>query len=123
MDTLVASGDMNIDFGGLSDNISNMETINLDTGTQNITNLSIADVMDMTDTDHVLRIDGDGAVDADGNSDSISLNTTGADAEWTLGAFQTDAETGQGYQEYTGQDADGHDVTLEISTNVTIDES
>ena len=117
LDGLTISDDMNIDFGGLSDNISNIENIDLGKGAQDITNLSIDDVLDMTDEDNVLRIDGD-------TSDSISLNTdSDGGGEWTLGDFKTDAETGTTYQEVTGQDGDGHDVTLEISTNVTIDES
>ena len=43
-------------------------------------------------------------------------------SEWTLGDFKTDAETGQEYQEVIGE-VDGQDITLEISTDVTIDES
>ena len=115
LDTLVANEDIDIDFSGLADNVSNIETIDLGAGEQNITSLSVDDVLDMTDTDNLLRIDGD-------NSDSINLNTQGNDAEWTLGDFKTDAETGQQYQEVTGE-VDGQDITLEISTDITIDES
>ena len=70
----------------------------------------------MTDGDNILRIDGD-------NSDSVDLNTEGEGAEWTLGGFKTDAETGQVYDEYTGQAENGAEVTLEISRTVQVDES
>ncbi|MEA3370695.1 MAG: hypothetical protein U9Q40_05090, partial [Campylobacterota bacterium] len=115
LDTLVATGDANIDFSGLSDNISNIETIDLGVGEQNITSLSVDDVLDMTDTDNLLRIDGDGA-------DSVNLNTQGDDAEWKLGDFKTDAETGQEYREVTSGEGD-ETVTLEISTDIEISES
>ncbi|MEA3331438.1 MAG: hypothetical protein U9Q29_07095 [Campylobacterota bacterium] len=115
LDTLIMSDDMNIDFSVLDDNIANMEVIDLGAGTQNITSLSTEDVLTMTDTDDVLRIDGDSA-------DSIDLNTQGSDAEWTLGDFKTDAETGATYQEVTGGEGDAT-VTLEISTDIEIHES
>ena len=100
----------------LDDNISNIERIDLDTGSQNIISLSTEDVLDMTDTDNILRIDGD-------SSDSIDLNTIGEDAEWTLGDFKTDTETAATYQEVTGTTDDGTQVTLEINTDVQIDQS
>ncbi len=114
LDGLVLSDDLNIDFSKLSDDISNIENITLDEGDQHITDLSIDDVLDMTDSGNVLRIDGD-------SDDSISLNTEGDDAEWTLGDFKTDAETGVTYQEVTGVE-DDKTVTLEISTEIQIDQ-
>ncbi len=114
LDTLVIDDGMDIDFSALSDNISNIETINLGDGAQNITSLSTEDVLNVTDTDNILRIDGD-------SSDSIELNTDGEDAEWTLGNFKTDEETGATYQEATG-DVCGETVTMEISTDITIDQ-
>ena len=115
LDSLVVVGDINIDFSALDDNISNIEQVTLGDGAQNITSLSVNDVLEMTDTDNLLRIDGDTA-------DDINLNTTGADAEWTLGDFKTDAETGATYQEVTGGEGDDT-VTLEISTQIEISES
>ena len=116
-DTLVfGTEDSNIDFSALADNsINNIEAINLGDGVQNITSLTTADVLDMTDTDNLLRIDGD-------SSDSVDLNTQGPDAEWTLGDFKTDAETGATYQEVTGVE-DDVTVTLEISTDIQIDQN
>ena len=108
-------GDMNIDFRGLSDNISNFETIDLGIGEQNITSLSVDDVLTMTDDNNILRIDGD-------TSDSINLDISGADAEWKLGDFKTDTETGATFQEYTSGEGDST-VSLEISTDIEIIES
>ena len=115
LDGLVFEDSMNIDFGKISDNIDNIDQISLGEGDQNITSLSIEDVLDMTDSDNTLRIDGD-------SSDHIDLNTTGEDAEWTLGDFKTDAETGATYQEVTGVE-DDKTVTLEINTEIQIDQN
>nr|WP_321265742.1 Ig-like domain-containing protein [uncultured Sulfurimonas sp.] len=116
-DTLVFEDDVNIDMSALGENISNIESINLGDGTQNITSLHIENVLDMTgeNDENILRIDGD-------ESDSINLNTSGDDAEWTLGNFKTDAETGEIYQEVTGGEGD-RTVTLEISTDIEIHEN
>ena len=115
-DALSFSDDISIDFSGLADNISNIESVDLGAGAQNITSLSIADVLEMTDTDNTLRIDGD-------SSDHISLNTnTDGSGEWTLGDFKTDAETGVTYQEATGIEGDST-ITLEISTEIHIDQN
>jgi hypothetical protein len=68
----------------------------------------------MSDNDNTLRIDGD-------TTDSIDLNTKGDDAEWKLGDFKTDAETGQDYQEYIS--VEDETVTLDVSTNIDVNES
>lgn len=109
LDTLLISDDMDIDFSALDDNISNIEVIDLGTGAQNITSLSVEDVLNITDTDNILRIDGD-------DSDTVNL-----EAEWTLGGFKTDVETGSTYQEVTGVE-DGQSITLEINTDIVIDQ-
>jgi hypothetical protein len=116
LDTLVFEGDMNIDLGALDTQISNMETLTLGEGKQEIT-LGLDDVLDITDADNLLRIDGD-------SGDTINLDSLGdhGTTEWTLGDFKTDEETGQSYQEVTGTEGDST-VTLEISTNITIEES
>ncbi|WP_297431034.1 cadherin-like domain-containing protein [Sulfurimonas sp.] len=117
LDGLVISNDMDLNFDALKDNIDNIESINLDDGAQNITSLSVDDVLDMTGDDNIIRIDGD-------KFDSISLDTdTDGSGEWKLGDFKTDAETGQEYQEVTGVADDGSSVTLEISTDIHVDES
>ncbi len=114
-DTLMMTDDISVDFSTLSDNVSNIEAIDLGEGAQNISSLSLADVMDITDADDVLKIDGD-------SSDTIELNKQGEDTEWKLGDFKTDAETGKSYQEVTGGEGDST-VTLEISTQIDIQES
>ncbi|MDB2562567.1 cadherin-like domain-containing protein, partial [Sulfurimonas sp.] len=111
LDTLVFDDGGDINMSALDDSISNIETIDLGTGDQNITSLTTEDVLNVTDDDNVLRIDGDG-------NDEVNLDSS----EWTLGNFKTDAETGQQYQEVTGEVGD-ETVTLEISTDVTIDQS
>jgi len=72
----------------------------------------------MSDENDTLRIDGD-------DTDHISLNTTsqGGSGEWTLGDFKTDAETGQTYQEYTGVSDDGSNVSIEINTQIHVDQN
>jgi len=116
LDTLLFSDDIDIDFTALSDSISNIEVVNLGDGDQNITSLTLEDVFDMTDDNNTLRIDGDAG-------DTISLDTDQVGSgEWELGDFKTDAETGATYQEYTGT-VDESTVTLEISTEIQVDES
>jgi hypothetical protein len=116
LDGLVFSDDLNLDFDNLSDNISSIEQIDLGNGDQTITNLSVEDVLDMTDENDILRIDGE-------ESDHINLDTTndGKSGEWTLGNFQTtDEMTGETYDAYTNDD---ETVTFEINTNIHVDES
>ena len=115
-DTLSLTGDAeNIDLGGLSNIVSNIETISLNSGNQELTNISLEDVMDMTDNDNTLRIEGT-------QGDSITLDTNGKDAEWTLGDIKTDNSTGESYQEITGVENDTT-VTLEINTEIHIDQN
>ena len=106
---------MNIDLGTLGDDYSNVDSLNLGDGEQNITSITLEDVLEITDDDNILRIDGD-------DQDSINLDVLGEEAEWTLGGFKTDAETGQQYQEVIGIEDDAT-VTLEISTEIDIQES
>ncbi|MDQ7069077.1 MAG: hypothetical protein Q9M40_14550 [Sulfurimonas sp.] len=100
---------------GLSDSVKNIEVLNLGEGNQNVNSISLEDVLDMTDDNNILRIDGD-------SSDSITLNTDGKDAEWTLGDINTDSVTGESYQGVTGVENDTT-VTLEINTEIFIDQN
>ena len=111
LDTLEFTETMSIDLSALDDSISNIETINLGEGTQNITSLSIEDVLNVTDVDNILRIDGDAA-------DSVNVDTN----EWGLGVFKTDAETNQDYTVYESTDDDGT-VLATLEVNVAIDQS
>jgi len=115
-DTLVASDNhMNIDLSAISDKVSNIESINLNGGGNTLGDIKLEDVMSVTDDDNVLRVEGD-------NGDTIELNTQGKDAEWSLGDFKTDAETGTTYQEYTGGEGDST-VTIDVSTDIHVDNS
>ena len=114
LDGLVLEDSMNLDLSKVSDNLDNIEKIDMGNGDQNIT-LSLEDVLEVTDDNNTLTIEGDSA-------DHVALNTQGDDAEWTLGDFKTDAETGATYQEVTGVE-DDKTVTLEINTEVQIDQN
>ncbi|MBD3796744.1 MAG: cadherin-like domain-containing protein [Campylobacterales bacterium] len=118
-DTLVFDQSMNLDLGNIVNNLDNIESLELGDGTQEVS-ISLSDVMEITDSDNMLRIDGD-------FTDSVTLETDSngdgnADTTWTLGDFKTDAETGATYQEYNGQADDGNSVTVEISTQVQVDQ-
>ncbi len=116
-DTLILD-DAAIDFSSLSATISNIEAVELSAGNQAISSLTLEDVLDMTDDNNTLRIEGD-------STDTISLDTTAdGSGEWTLGSgIVTDNDTGETYQEYTGIDNNGNNVTLEVNTQIIVDES
>ncbi|WP_229855111.1 hypothetical protein [Candidatus Sulfurimonas marisnigri] len=76
--------------------------------------LSLEDVLEITDEDNTIRIDGD-------NKDTVSIDTSDGDSEWTLGDHFVDSE-GFTHMEYTS--TDGNDtVSLEINTQIIIEES
>ena len=114
-DTLLAAdNNLNIDLSTIDNKISNIESIDLNNGTNQMAEIKLEDVMSITDDDNILRIDG-------GDNDAIALNTTGDGAEWTLGNFQTtDESTGETYDVYTNDD---QSVTLEVNVDVHVDES
>ncbi|MCG7978895.1 MAG: retention module-containing protein [Candidatus Thiodiazotropha endolucinida] len=66
-DTLLVPGNDDLDFSNVN-TIRNMEQIDLTAGDHAITNLSAADVVDMTDEDNLLKILGD-------SSDSVELSS------------------------------------------------
>jgi Ca2+-binding RTX toxin-like protein len=110
LDTLIIDENVTLDLSIVSDKISNIEILDLNQGDQNIT-LHVDDVLKVTDTDNLLRIVGD-------SNDTINLDS----AEWKLGSFKTDAETGHGnVMEYISQ-ADPT-VTIEIDDDITIIEN
>ena len=68
-DTLITNQDINIDFSALgnidSSKINDIETIDLrGEGSNIVTNLTIADVLDMTDSSNTLQIIGDSGIDS-----------------------------------------------------------
>ncbi|WP_457746559.1 hypothetical protein [Sulfurimonas sp.] len=110
---LLISGDENIDLSALDKDADDIETIKLGEGEQHITNISLEDVIELTENENILRIEGD-------EDDTISLNVN--EDEWQLGDFKTDSETGVTYQEVTGTVED-QTVTLEINTDIQIDQN
>ena len=95
-------------------NLKNVEEINLGHGSQDIS-LNIDDVLEVTDDDNILRINGD-------HLDTLSLDDNNGETEWKLGDFKTDEETGATYQEVIGVE-DDTTVTLEVNTDIQIDQS
>ncbi|MDB2562024.1 hypothetical protein N9X61_00310 [Sulfurimonas sp.] len=118
LDTLSIIGNSAINFSALDDNISNMEIIHLSEGTQNVTSLTLNDVLNMSDDNNTIQITSD--LDDQGDKvDHITLDTkSDGSGEWTL----NDVETGKDYQEAVYSDGAGIDITLQISTNIIIDE-
>ena len=120
MDTLLIGGDdMNIDLSALSDDVSNIEQIDLSGDGDQSVAITLDDVLNVTDTDNVLSITGD-------SGDSVDLNTQGDDAEWKLGDFDADSgtttATGDISSDIVGGDTDTT-VTLVIDQDVTVDQS
>ncbi|MBU3014088.1 VCBS domain-containing protein, partial [Poseidonibacter lekithochrous] len=107
-DTLAFDSGLDLDFSTLgSDNsnniINNIEKIDLsENGNHAITELSLQDIIDMTDSNNILQISGD-------SGDSVNL-TDSDKAGWT--------ESSPGSGEYT-KDSSGTTVTLKIDTDIT----
>ena len=112
LDTLVMNEDINIDFGTLDNSISNIDTTDVDTSSQNIT-LNISDVLDVTDSANDLVIGGE-------SSDSTEVNTEDSNSEWTLGDFKTESETDSSTnQEYAGFEDDSASLTIDTTIDVS----
>ncbi|MEW8109684.1 MAG: retention module-containing protein [Candidatus Thiodiazotropha endolucinida] len=105
IDTLLVPGNNDLDFSNIN-TIRNMEQIDLTTGDHAITNLSAADVVDMTDEDNLLKILG-------GSSDSVELSS-----EWhETGNSHT--QNGHVYAEYLNTEGSAV-LLIEDQVNVTI---
>ncbi|MBT2991250.1 MAG: cadherin-like domain-containing protein, partial [Candidatus Thiodiazotropha sp. (ex Ctena orbiculata)] len=104
-DTLIAADNDDLDFSSIS-NISNIERIDLTVGDHDILNLSVADVLTMTDTDNLLEILGD-------NSDSVELTN-----DWHASG-NTVTQNGHTFTEYLNAD-DSVTLLIEDQVNVTI---
>nr|WP_222106674.1 hypothetical protein [Sedimenticola selenatireducens] len=105
-DTLIIPSNDDLDFSGIN-NLSNIERVDLSYGDHELINLSINDVIDMTDGNNQLEILGE-------NSDAVSLSSV----EWQA-TGSTVTQNGHQFTEY--QDS-GSTVTLliEDTVNVTI---
>ena len=108
LDTIDIDGE-NIDFSGLDDGqLLNIEVIDMSGEGDQTIELELQDVMDITDGDNDLTIEGD-------EGDVVELNSS----EWSLGGHDVPSEdTGETYDVYTG--IDDADVSLEIDTDVTV---
>ncbi|PLY15612.1 MAG: hypothetical protein C0631_06645, partial [Sedimenticola sp.] len=105
-DTLIVPDNDDLDFSAIANGtIQNIEQIDLIAGNHDITNLTVADVLDMTDSDNLLEILGDAA-------DSVSLSAS----EWQA-TGGTVNQGGHQFNEY--QDAAGT-VTLLIESTVDV---
>ena len=108
-DKLILEGDNNIDFsklGDLSDpvnrtQIKNIEEIDLTSGKHQLLNLSLEDVMNMTDSNNELIIKGD-------SEDKVKF-----EGSWTKSTEATD-----GYFEYTGS-IDNKDIKVKVQDTIT----
>ncbi|MGE6325369.1 VCBS domain-containing protein, partial [Psychrobacter sp. NPDC078370] len=100
---LINTAGTTIDFNSFNSSvIDNMEVIELGVGAQSLTNITTSDVIEMTDSNNELFING-------GNADSVSLT---ADFE----KQQTSDETG--YAQY--QSTLDSSVTLYVDTDITV---
>ncbi|MFT7683820.1 MAG: hypothetical protein ACI935_003343, partial [Moritella dasanensis] len=107
-DTLILANDLGIDFTGLTDDIDNIEQFDLtQNGNHQLDNLSLADVVTMTDSDNELIILGD-------SGDSINFTN---DDNWEKGATTT--ENGHIYDLYTT----GDDPTVVVKVEQLIDDN
>ncbi|MCU7880520.1 MAG: retention module-containing protein [Candidatus Thiodiazotropha sp. (ex Lucinoma aequizonata)] len=104
-DTLLVSDNDDLDFSGIS-NIRNIERIDLTVGDHDISNLSAADLLTMTDGDNLLEILGDYA-------DNVELSN-----DWHATGY-TFTQNGHQFAEFNNA---GNSVTLliEDQVNVTI---
>lgn len=117
-DTLLIADD-SIDLSGIANNsdiANNIEHLDLANGVSQRVTLKIEDIMDMTDNNNTLRIDGD-------SSDHINLDTiTDSDPSGDWRSGETVLIDNQEYSRYTGE-IGGDSVTLEVSVNIQVDES
>ncbi|DAB38342.1 MAG TPA: hypothetical protein CFH83_06385, partial [Sulfuricurvum kujiense] len=109
IDTLILPTSVNINFSALAnDKVTNMEVIDLNiNGNHNITNLSLQDVIDMTDSNNTLTIIGDSA-------DSVNVPQTS-------GSYSVDKSTDSGFDIYTYSSSNASDptVTVKIEQDIT----
>ncbi|MEN4054163.1 Ig-like domain-containing protein, partial [Sulfurimonas sp. NWX79] len=106
-DTLILNANDSIDFGNidtLNNTIMNIEKIDLSQGDHILDNLSLDDVLDMTDTNNTLEITGDAA-------DQVNVDTTG----WTQESAVDDGTS----TTYTySNDATSDSITLIVDDNI-----
>lgn len=105
-DTLILSSNQDIDFSSIGDVIDSIEEIDLNVAGENvIANLTLNDVVEMTDLNNEIKISGT-------SEDKVQFSGTG---DWTTdGVVDTD-----GYKEYVNSDDDT--VKVKIEADVVVD--
>ena len=108
-DTLLVEGGININFSDTI-NITNIEEINMDNGAANtITNLTLDQVLNMTDASNTLIIQGDA-------SDSVGAIDT---AGWSKNTAHVDSSATDGLNEYVyTKDGSGDSITLKVDDQI-----
>ncbi|MFA9373394.1 MAG: cadherin-like domain-containing protein, partial [Poseidonibacter sp.] len=111
-DTLILDEGISLNFNNVQ-NLSNIEEIDLSqTGANSLLNLSLQDVIDMTDGDNVLKITGD-------SDDSVSFKNGTGDDTWSTTSTVT--EDGKTFDVYTNTDDNSVQVKVEqvVSDGIT----
>ncbi len=109
-DTLLLSSGDDLDFSTIA-NIRNMETIDLAGADHSISDLTVEDIINMTDSDNVLSIYGDG-----GDSVSKPVGTT---ETWTQAATGVDDGNGHTVDVYSVSDG-ANTVTVNIEQDIVV---
>ncbi len=106
-DTVILDTGINLNFDDATmQSLSNIEKIDMVDGDHAITNLSLSDVLDMTDPGNTLEITGD-------DSDTLDINTSG----WTQ---QSTVDNGDNttYNYTTGSDGSGDSISLTVDDEI-----
>jgi len=109
-DIVVLDSGLNLDFSDASlQSIANIEKIDLtENGDHTINNLSLDDVLNMTDADNELIIEGS----LTDNVDTVSKNG------WTKDTTHVDSNTSDGLNEYVYDNGSGDSITLKIDEQI-----
>ena len=118
-DTLIVSGDMNLDFSDTNmAQISNIEKIDLTDGTHEIDGLKLSDVIDITDGDNTLIITGDTADTLNSITNDLQMGNGASD--WKFDGVTTDDSAGTNTYMYSTNDGSS---TLTLVVDQNIDQS
>jgi hypothetical protein len=109
-DIVVLDSGLNLDFNDANlESIANIEKINLtENGDHTINNLSLDDVLNMTDTDNELIIEG---------SLTDNVDTVNKDG-WTKDTTHVDSNTSDGLNEYVYDNGAGDSITLKVDEQI-----
>jgi len=110
LDTLLVNANNNLDFSSIN-NLANIEIIDLTVGDHAITNLDVADIMNMTDEDNILTIYGD-------NGDSVA-KPVGTSETWTQVESSMDDGNGHTVDVYNVSDG-SNTVTVNIEQEIVV---